>query len=376
MAKQRLTSSDRRPTAFPFSTLRRRLLHWFAGHQRDLPWRHNRDPYRIWLSEVLLQQTQVATVIPYFERFIAAFPTVTELAAADEQQVLRLWEGLGYYSRARNLHRAARQIVMQHAGRFPSNSEQCAALPGIGRYMVGAILSQAFEQRLPIVEANSQRVLCRLFGQRRNPRTGPVQKWLWRQAEVILPRRKVGAFNQAMMELGALVCTAKAPRCSACPLTKICLAHRLRLQAKIPASSAPLRTVDVQEVAVVVRRGQRVLLVQRPNSGRWAGMWEFPHGTVAKGESHDKAAGRLVQELIGLKIGSLEELLTVRHGVTRFRITMICFEARRLSGMFRSEFYLQGRWLSPDDLGAYPVSAPQRKLANYISSGVRQRRLF
>lgn len=324
----------------------------------------------------MLQQTQVATVVPYFERFVAAFPTLADLAAADEQQVLRLWEGLGYYRRARDLHRAARQIVTEHAGRFPDDPVAVARLPGIGRYMVGAILSQAFERRLPIVEANSTRVLCRLFGQAANPRAAGTQRWLWQRAEQLLPRRHVGAFNQALMELGQTVCTAKAPRCEACPLARDCVARQQGRQETIPAPAPPPRIVQVQEAAVVLRRDDCVLLGQRPARGRWAGLWEFPHGPLEVGETPEAAADRIVTSLTGLHSGPLTEVLTLRHGITRFRITMVCFEAMHRSGEYASPFYVAGRWVPPEQLATYPVSSPQRQLANWVIAGIRQRSLF
>ncbi len=354
----------------------RRLLPWFARHQRLLPWRHDRDPYRIWVSEVMLQQTQVATVVPYFERFVGALPTIADLAAADEQRALRLWEGLGYYRRARNLHRAARQIVAEHGGAFPSDPEAVARLPGLGRYTTNAVLSQAFDQRLPILEANTQRVLSRLFGRVEDPREGPARRWLWRAAEGLLPARRVGELNQALMELGALVCTLSAPDCANCPLAGRCVAREQGLQQTIPARSAPPQTTHVQESAVVVRRGDEVLLVQRPATGRWAGLWEFPHGPLTAGESHEQAAARLVRELTGMDARLGAELLTVRHGVTRYQINLVCFEAEHRAGELRSPFYVEGRWVAPAALGDYPVSSPQRRLAQALGQGGRQRRLF
>src|SRR5437764_8126511 len=187
--------------------LHRRLLGWFDRHRRDLPWRRDRDPYRVWVSEVMLQQTQVATVVPYFERFLAAFPTLADLAAADEQDVLRLWEGLGYYRRARHLHQAARRLAAEHGGTLPDDPAVWRDLPGVGRYILGAVLSQAFDRKLPIVEANSLRVLTRLFGYRGDPREGVGKKWVWAAAEAVLPAKRAGDFNQALMELGALICT-------------------------------------------------------------------------------------------------------------------------------------------------------------------------
>jgi A/G-specific adenine glycosylase len=354
----------------------RRLRPWFLRHQRDLPWRRDRDPYRIWVSEVMLQQTQVATVIPYFERFLRAFPTLADLAAAEEQEVLRLWEGLGYYRRARDLHHAARAIVAHHDGRFPDDAAALGDLPGLGRYTCNAVLSQAFDRRLPILEANSQRVLSRLFGRAEDPRQGPARRWLWQAAEDILPQRDIGTFNQALMELGALVCTPTAPRCSECPLAARCVARQLGQQETIPARTPPPETTRLQETAVVVWRDSTVLLAQRPLSGRWAGLWEFPHAPLLDGEAHETAAARLLQDLIGLQARLGPELLTIRHGITRYHITLTCFESAYVAGEFHSDFYVRGRWLNVADLAAYPVSAPQRRLARFLISPSRQRRLF
>jgi len=356
--------------------LARRLLDWFARNRRDLPWRRDRDPYRIWVSEVMLQQTQAATVVPYFERFLQVFPTLTDLAAADEQDVLRLWEGLGYYRRARDLLRTARLLAATNGGRFPNDPAALHGLPGLGRYTRNAVLSQAFDLRLPILEANSVRVLARLFGRTGDPRRGPEQRWLWAAAEALLPSRRAGDFNQALMELGALVCTLQSPRCGECPLAKECVARRLGLQAVIPARAPSPEPTLVREAAVVVRRGERVLLLQRPPDGRWASLWEFPHGPLLEGETSDEAAARLLHELTGLQGRLGSELITIRHGITRFRITLVCFEAEYLSGEFRSAFYRQAVWLTPAELGAYPVSSPQRRLAKVLTNDNKQCRLF
>jgi A/G-specific adenine glycosylase len=357
-------------------SIRRPLLSWYRRSRRDLPWRRDRDPYRIWVSEIMLQQTQVATVIPYFERFLAAFPSVADLAAAHEQAVLRLWEGLGYYRRARDLHRAARQVVMEFGGRIPETPETLQTLPGIGRYTMGAILSQAFDQRHPILEANSQRLLSRLFGRTEDPRRGAGRRWLWEAAETLLPERQVGEFNQALMELGALVCTPTAPQCPVCPLASWCEARRLGIQEEIPRFPGAPKVLLIQEAAVVVRRGAHVLLVQRPEQGRWAGLWEFPHAPLNERESHDAAAARLVRELVAIEVEMGPEFLTLRHSVTRHRITLVCFEASYRTGSFQSQFYRQGRWIDPRELAAFPVSAPQRRLARALLKPERQHNLF
>jgi A/G-specific adenine glycosylase len=353
-----------------------RLLEWFDQNQRPFPWRKDRDPYRIWVSEVMLQQTQSAVVAPYFERFLKAFPTLADLAQADEQEVLRLWEGLGYYRRARDLHASARRLLAEQEGRFPDDPEVIGQLPGFGQYTCNAVLSQAFDRRLPILEANSQRVLSRLFGRREDPRQGPARRWLWQAAEALLPTQHVGHFNQALMELGALICTPTGPRCGECPLAKRCQAYQLGQQEAIPVRSAGPAVTEVQEAAVVVRRDDKVLLVQRPTTGRWANLWEFPHGPLLDGETHDFAALRLLAELTGLQAQLGPELQTIRHGITRYRITLVCFEAEYAAGTFRSDFYQSGLWLSPADLARYPVSAPQRRLARALATPDRQQRLF
>src|SRR5262245_49970721 len=276
---------------------RRRLLAWFDRHARDLPWRRRRDPYAVWISEVMLQQTQVATVVGYFPRFLEEFPDVETLAAADERDVLRVWEGLGYYRRARALHQAARRLCADCAGRIPDDPEILMGLPGLGRYTVNAILSQAYERRLPILETNSRRVLCRLLGERGDPAAAPVQARLWSAAAALLPRRRVGAFNQALMELGALVCTADRPDCGRCPLSSHCAARLLGAQSAIPRAPKRLPIEEVREVAVAVWRRRRMLLVQRPEGGRWAGMWELPRRAIAAGATPEAVAQELLAEL-------------------------------------------------------------------------------
>jgi A/G-specific adenine glycosylase len=324
----------------------------------------------------MLQQTQVATVIPFFERFLARFPTLADLAAAGEQEVLRLWEGLGYYRRARDLLGTARILLAKHSGTFPSDPAALAGLPGLGAYTRNAVLSQAFDLRLPILEANTQRVLSRLFGREEDPRQGPARRWLWQAAEAILPRRRAGEVNQALMELGSLVCTPAAPRCGDCPLAPRCSARLQGRQEEIPARTPPPAITLVHESAVVVRRDGKVLLVQRPATGRWANLWEFPHAQRSEAESHEQAAARVLAEILGIEARLGPEILTVQHGVTRYRITLVCFEADHTSGEFRPGFHVRGMWVDPASLADYPVSSPQRRLARALADPRRQRSLF
>lgn len=362
--------------------LRVKLLNWFDKYQRDLPWRHSensdrsRDAYRIWISEVMLQQTTVAAVVPYFERFIAALPDVRALASADEQQVLKLWEGLGYYRRARHLHAAAKVLVKEHGGELPNDPAVWESLPGVGRYILGAVLSQAFDRRLPIVEANSLRVLSRVFGYRSDPREGEGKAWIWSAAQAVLPAKRVGDFNQALMELGALVCSPTSPSCSECPLASKCEAKRLGLQEAIPPKKKPPAITELNEVGVVIRDGERVLLCQRPaNAGRWQNMWEVPHAPRENGEDIPVAAIRVAKELTGLDVDVGAEVLKIKHGVTRYAITLVCLEASLTGGTFVPGPYAAAKWLTLTELAEYPVSSPQRKLMTELVNN-RQGRLF
>ncbi|MCE9548379.1 MAG: A/G-specific adenine glycosylase, partial [Planctomycetia bacterium] len=313
--------------------LRARLRTWFRRAARPLPWRQNRDPYRVWLSEIMLQQTQVRTVEAYFERFVAALPTIDSLAAADVERVLRLWEGLGYYRRARQLHRAAGQIVRDHGGRFPEDVAAVRRLPGIGRYTAGAILSISFDQAQPIVEANTLRLYARLLAYRGDPTRAAGQQLLWRFAAAILPQRHAGEFNQALMELGSLVCLPRAPRCNECPLRSLCPTAAAGLQEVIPPRQTKAAPTEVSEAAVVVRRRGRVLMLRRDGAERWSGLWDFPRfplAAVNDAAVRRELAGKVL-EMCDVKIAAAEPLTTIRHSVTRYRITLKCFVAEGVS---------------------------------------------
>ncbi len=313
----------------------------------------------------MLQQTQVATVIPYFDRFLNRFPTLTALAQSDEQEVLRLWEGLGYYRRARDLHRAARLLDGHSHSTIPDDPEFVRTLPGFGRYTANAVLSQAYGHPLPILEANSQRVLCRLFGIAQSPKEPAVQKRLWQHAESLLPKKAAGDFNQAIMELGALVCTPAKPSCGVCPLAGACSAKSQNRQDEIPVRAKSVDVTHVEEVAVIVHKGNRLLLVQRPDKGRWAKMWEVPHIEVQWMEPHAVAAERLLDSL-GLTGDILGELAVIRHSVTRFRIAMTCLHVAHRRGTLRKGLYPASAWVRADQLGDYPLATPQRRLARRL----------
>jgi A/G-specific adenine glycosylase len=349
-------------------SLRRKLLAWYGKHARDLPWRKSRDPYRVWISEIMLQQTQVATVRDYFLRFVREFPNVRRLAAADEQQVLRLWEGLGYYRRARQLHAAAQKIVTEHGGRFPQAVDELRELPGIGRYTAGAIASIAFDQRAPILEANTIRLLSRLIAYRADPLSTVGQRVLWQVAEDILPQRSVAQFNQALMELGSLVCTPSEPKCCGCPLSSVCAANTAGMQREIPRPKPPKIYTDVREAVVVVRRNGRVLMRRCAANERWAGLWDFPRFEL-EAEGPLFAQEEIVRKVLaqtGITCSPAPLWKTLKHGVTRFRITLDCYHAPYVAGRARTSNGRVVRWVPLAELPALPLSTTGRRIARIV----------
>jgi A/G-specific adenine glycosylase len=366
------TATDRSSSFTPAQKrlLRRRLLAWYAKHARELPWRGTGDSYHVWVSEIMLQQTQVATVRDYFSRFIGALPTIEALAAADERQVLRLWEGLGYYRRARQLHAASKHLVAHHGGRLPSDVESLVRLPGIGRYTAGAIASIAFGRRAPILEANTIRLLSRLIAYRGDVKAAAAQRVLWETAERILPGKSTSEFNQALMELGALVCSPTAPHCDECPLEEICGARTAGLQESIPRGKSKPAVVELHEAAVVLRKNGRVLLRQCGHNERWAGLWDFPRfGIEAEGSLF--ARGEIVtkvRELTGIRCSPGPLLQTMKHGVTRYRITLDCYAATYAGGRAKSKNDNGIAWVTLTQLADYPLSTTGRKICRLLQS--------
>jgi len=348
--------------------LSQKLLDWFDRSARDLPWRESRDLYRIWVSEIMLQQTQVATVVAYYKRFLEDFPDVRSLATAEEQQVMRRWEGLGYYRRARQMHAAAKRVVAEHGGEFPRTYEAVRNLPGIGRYTAGAILSIGLDARLPILEANSIRVLARLAAYRGDVMSTGGQKLLWQAAESVLPTRRCGAFNQALMELGSEVCTPRNPKCDQCPVAKLCATRELGLQDVIPAPKKRPVFEDVTYVAVIVRHGEEVLVRRCLPGERWAGLWDFVRFSVKDkaGESPASLAQE-VESLTGLGVAIGSHFATLKHGVTRFKITLKCFEAAPAEPRRKAKEVEGLRWVTLDELTELPLSTTGRKIAQLLS---------
>jgi A/G-specific adenine glycosylase len=343
------------------------LLAWYRAVRRDLPWRNTRDPYCIWVSEIMLQQTRVQSVMGYYERWIRRFPSVEALAAADGEDVLIAWEGLGYYSRARNLQRAAQQIVAEHAGRVPRSVDALRGLPGIGPYSAGAIASIAFDADEPVVDGNVIRVLTRLFGLEGDPRREPLAGRLWGLARALLPRGQAADFNQALMELGATVCTPKSAECGRCPVAGQCRALALDRVQDFPARSPrPALTEERRAAAVVARRG-RVLVVRAPPSApRWAGMWQFPDRKLGAGDDPAQCLPESVATSTGISIALGESLGSLRHQVTRFRIQMDVYAARALHGRARGLDGAEVRWCAPEQLSLLAMPVAHRKIARQL----------
>ncbi len=347
--------------------VRRRLLAWFRNHARTLPWRSEPTLYRVWVSEIMLQQTQVATVLPYFERFISQLPDVQSLAAIPESDLMKLWEGLGYYRRVRSMQAAAKQIMSVHNGNFPTSFDELIVLPGIGRYTAGAILSIALDKRLPILEGNTQRVYSRLMGLKQSPTAPDANRLLWQFAESILPRRGCGVLNQALMELGALICTPRSPACDNCPLRTRCYAAEHTMQETIPGKLTKLKYEDRTEFAFVVtnREKSKYLVREIPSGRRWAGLWDFPRSSEQKFAAADDAANWLaIAEGVDLQAGTKQ--LTLKHAVTRFRITLHVYQARLVGG--KSNAPHDWYFASSDELRSLPMSTTGRKIVNRLLS--------
>ena len=311
----------------------------------------------------MLQQTQVATVIPYYERFLNSFPTVDSLAAADETTLLGHWEGLGYYRRARSMHAAAREIVDKHAGKFPEQYSDVLALPGIGRYTAGAILSISGNQRLPVLEGNTQRVYSRWISMRGSIGDSATTDLLWKVAEAMLPPSGSGTFNQAAMELGALVCVPKTPQCQRCPVARICRARRDGLQNEIPGKVSNVQYQNRTEYALLIRHGDDYLLRPLPPGGRWAGLWDFPRTTSESYPSVAVAADHLSQQ-IGISVQPGGQVKTIRHAVTKYRISLHVHHAKLADG--RRKPARPWRYVSINEMADLPMSVTGRMIAGLL----------
>jgi len=339
-----------------------RVVEWQRRAGRHhLPWQNTTDPYPIWLSEIMLQQTQVAAVIPYFQRFVGRFPTIAQLAAASEDAVLATWSGLGYYARARNLRAAARNVVEYHRGKFPDRFEDILALPGVGRSTAGAIAVFVFDQRFPILDGNVRRVLARCFGIDGYPGQKAVSDRLWTLADRLLPGRDVQTYTQGLMDLGATVCVRSSPRCSACPLSAQCVA---RLQGRVndlptprPRKTRPCRST----VMMILERNGEVMLEKRPSPGIWGGLWSFPEIDVTDG------ADQICRNRFGVEVESTDQMALLEHGFTHYSLNIAPLLCRVTQRALQVE--APGRmWVRLDDATAYPIPVPVRKLVARLCS--------
>jgi A/G-specific adenine glycosylase len=349
------TAADRLDDLPPFAVLalRTSLLAWYSRFGRNLPWRQTRDPYTIWVSEIMLQQTQVKTVLPYFDRWMSQFPTVQDLAAADLQQVLKAWEGLGYYARARNLHQAAQVIVQQHGGMFPTELDAVLALPGIGRTTAGGILSAAFNQPLAILDGNVKRVLARLIALDVPPVKALPR--LWTLSQELVDPNNGRDFNQAFMDLGATVCTTHNPACLVCPWRGDCQAYNLDIQSQIPMSEtrAPVPHKQIGVAVIWNDRGQ-ILIDRRKPDGLLGGLWEFPGGKVEGEETIAACIQREIQEELGIEITVGDLLIVVDHTYSHFRVTLNVHHCHHLSGEPQAIECDEIRWVTLGELDQFP----------------------
>ena len=346
-----------------------RLLDWYAQHARKLPWREFPQAYSTWVAEIMLQQTRVDTVIPYFQRWMVRFPTLIDLAKATEQEVLQIWEGLGYYSRARNLHHAAGIIVHEYDGQLPQERRLLEKLHGIGSYTAGAITSIAFGQNEIALDGNIRRVLSRLFDVKHLARSPEGERQLSQLANQHLPSGQAGDFNQALMDLGATICTPRAPGCSLCPLKDLCRANDLGIQEERPIKLKRPPIPHLTVTAAVIHRNGNILLAQRPPNGLLGGLWEFPGGKVEPGEELDAALRREISEELGVKISIEESCGKYRHAYTHYKVTLYAFYCQLIDGEPQALEASELRWVTRDQLADFPMGKIDRQISLRLEKG-------
>ena len=345
-----------------------RLMRWYARGARDLPWRRTRDPYAIWVSEVMLQQTQVAKVVPYYTRFLKRFPTRAALARASLREVLRAWEGMGYYARARNLHRAVRAMATKAEAAWPTTAEAWQRVPGVGRYTASAIASIAFGEAAPVLDGNTRRVLARLDDYAGDARSARGEAHLLGVAARMMSARNPGKFNQALMELGATLCTPRTPQCARCPLREVCRANARGTQMMRPRPRVTPRVPHVDVTCGIVRRADHVLIAQRPAEALLGGLWEFPGGKRERGEALAACLRRELREELGIRVHVGRARGTRDHAYSHFRVTLHVFECALTSGTPRAIQAADVRWARIRDLGRYPMGKLDRQLARSLQA--------
>ena len=345
-------------------TLAQRLLLWYQSHHRQLPWRDSRDPYRIWISEIMLQQTTVQTVVPYFEKWMIRFPDIETLSKASQQDVLKAWQGLGYYQRVKNIHKTSRIVMERFEGRIPSDYQDLREMPGFGPYTAAAVLSMAFNEPYPAVDANIRRVWMRLEGIKKRP--GPqIDPFIKKRLLSHMPRTRPGIFNQASMELGALVCKSKNPQCLVCPLTPFCKAFEKGEQEVIPL---PVKRSykNIEAVVAIIEKRGRYLIQKRPSRGLLADLWEFPGGKKKPSETLEEALRREVREELGAEIAACTRFVSIKHAYTRFRVTLHAFFCvlENLPPLFPERH----RWVSLEGMKNYPFPSGSVKVIKHLEA--------
>lgn len=348
------------------------LLAWFAKHGRDLPWRRTQDPYQIWISEMMLQQTQVSRVIGYFERWVERFPTMQSLAEASEGEVLRFWEGLGYSSRALHCLAAARVVAERYHGRLPDDMVRLRELPGIGPYSAGALLSIAFHREEAAVDGNVCRVLARLFNLKKPVTEKTTRTWIEMRAKELIPKGQTKAFNQALMELGALICVPKRPKCVECPVKRHCQAERLGVVLSRPVPGKKNSVIPIVMATGVLVVDGMLFVQKRLPAGVWANLWEFPGGVVEPGESPEEALVREFIEETELSITALEKITVIRYSYTKYRVTMHAFFCS-LGGVGKPILHVaqEWRWADLNELQTLAFPAGHRRLIDHLKQDVR-----
>ena len=341
------------------------LLRWFEKSGRDLPWRKTRDPYAIWVSEIMLQQTQVATVIPYHQKFLKSFPTVSHLAKADLSKVLKVWEGLGYYSRARNLHQASQMVVHHFGGKIPDNLKDLLSLPGIGRSTAGAILSFAYNKEAPILDGNIKRVLSRLFAIPGSK--AKTEKILWGISESLIPKGHSNPFNQALMDLGSMLCIPKDPQCPRCPLRYLCKAKASGAPERYPSKVAKKKIPHITAISALIQNDGRVLLNKRPPNGLLGGLWEFPNWKI---EEKRRLRLRLrlrnhIKKEMGMNVEVKESIGVFHQTFSHFKLTLHIYQCQSSN----SNKKRKGKWIPIKNLDQLAMPKIHRKIANVLSHG-------
>ncbi len=353
-------------TAPTISRFQQHLIGWYRQNQRRLPWRKTREPYCIWVSEVMLQQTQVATVIDYYQRFINRFPDIGALAKADRQSVLKAWEGLGYYARARNLHQAVRRVTTEYQGKIPAEYDRFRALPGVGEYIAAAVLSMAFDQAYAVVDGNVKRVIARIKRLDAPANQASSHKIFQKDADRLLYAPDPGIFNQAMMELGALVCTPRQPKCRQCPVNFFCQAFGTSTTGLYPRRIKQKPVPEYPVAVGVIYKKDRVLITHRPPKGLLGGLWEFPGGRIETDETPEAACLREIQEEVNLTVEIIAHLACIKHAYTHFKIQMDVFICRWTGGRVRCNGPVAHKWIKMKAIDAYPFPTANRKFIPLI----------